>query len=1023
MELTVDQTLQKAISAHQSGDLQTAERLYKVILATQPNHGDANHNLGLLTLGAGQPDKALTFLKAALQVNSQQDQYWISYIHALIGANLLIEAQAALKEAKSLVLSATQGILIEQKLQEMKLNQKNIKKGKNNGEQLINASKNKPTLNALASPSEQEINALFSHCNSGQFDLVKISAELLIKEYPKHPFAWKCLGVVLMEIGQLEEALMAMQQVTLLDPKDPEGFNNLGVLLKKLGRYSEAETSCRQAIALKPDFAEANSNLGYTLINLNRLEEAVVSLHRALEIKPENIEIHNNLGFNLNELGRLDEAEAIYRRALEIKPENVEIHNNLGITLNELGRLEEAEASYRRALEIKPDFEMAHSNLGNVLNKLGRFNEAEASYRRALEIKPDFVEAHSSLGNTLNELGRFNEAEASCRRALEINPNYANAHNNLGNTLNELSRFNEAEASCRRALEINPDFKIAHRNLAITLKGLGRLEEALDAVIKLIKIKSTDEAKFVFIEVIGNLVPITWNQVLAHLLIAAFLEPWDRHLNLMPFACRLLKINEEFTHTLNQLKNDVSQVNFDKIFTRSISKKEFDASSLLQTMLSSGLIPDPELETFFANLRFHLLKKACLIMLKEDEADEVAILHTSLAKQCFINEYVYFQTPEEIDLSLQLRDQLMKSLETEQSIPAYWVIAVACYFPLYLVTGAKKLLQKKWPDEVKSVLIQQIQEPLEELNLRRSIRVLTDIENQVSLAVQSQYEENPYPRWVRLPKKTGKKFLNSFLQSKFPLSDFSPIIDDRNPQILIAGSGTGNHPIQTSQLIKGAKILAIDLSMTSLAYAKRKTLELDIDSIEYAQADLLKLTSLDLTFDVIESSGVLHHLENPFEGWKVLLSLLSTNGIMKLGFYSELARRDIVRVCNLIGKEGIGSSSKEIRDFRHYLHGLNNSEDYGFATNSLDFFSTSTCRDLLFHVQEHRMNLKVLDSFIKEHDLNFLGFESFGSMLRTYKNRFQNDPSATNLNQWHIYEEENPDTFLSMYQFWIQKKL
>jgi len=113
MELTVDQALQKAISAHQSGDLQTAKRLYKIILATQPNHGDANHNFGLLTLGAGQPDKALTFFKAALQVNSQQDQHWSSYIHALIGANLLIEAQAALNEAKSLLLSATQGMLIE----------------------------------------------------------------------------------------------------------------------------------------------------------------------------------------------------------------------------------------------------------------------------------------------------------------------------------------------------------------------------------------------------------------------------------------------------------------------------------------------------------------------------------------------------------------------------------------------------------------------------------------------------------------------------------------------------------------------------------------------------------------------------------------------------------------------------------------------------------------------------------------------------------------------------------------------
>jgi tetratricopeptide (TPR) repeat protein/2-polyprenyl-3-methyl-5-hydroxy-6-metoxy-1,4-benzoquinol methylase len=954
MELTVDQALQKAISAHQSGDLQAAEGLYTAILATQPNHGDANHNLGLLTLGAGQPDKALTFLKAALQVNPQQDQYWISYIHALIEANLLIEAQAALKEAKSLVLSATQRMLIEQKLQEIKLNQKKIKKEKNNGELLFNASKNKATQNGPASPSKQEINALFSHYSSGQFDLVKISAELLIKEYPKHPFAWKILGVVLMEIGQPEEALITMQQVILLDQKDPEGFNNLGVLLKKLGRYSEAETSCRQAISLKPDFAEANSNLGYILINSDRLEEAVVSLQRALEIKPENIEILCNLGNTLSELGRLEEAVASYRRALEIKPDYADAHNNLGKNLNDLDRLEEAEASYRLALEINPDFEIAHSNLGNTLSKLGRLEEAEASYRRALEI--------------------------------------------------------------------NPDFEMAHRNLAITLKELGRLEEALNAVIKLIKIKSTVEAKFVFIEVIGNLDPNAWDQVLAHLLITAFLESWDGHKNLIPFACRLLKINEEFTQTLNQLKNDASQVNFDKIFISSISKKEFIASSLLQAMLCSNLIPDPELEIFLANLRFHLLKKASLIMLKEDEADEVAILYTSLAKQCFINEYVYFQTPEEIDLSLELRKQLMKSLETEQNIPAFWVIAVACYFPLYLVAGAKKLLQKKWPDELKSVLIQQIQEPLEEFNLRRSIPNLTNIENQVSLAVQSQYEENPYPRWVRLPKESSKKFLNSYLQSKFPLSDFSPIVGDRNPQILIAGSGTGNHPIQTSQLIKGAKILAIDLSMTSLAYAKRKTLELGIDSIEYAQADLLKLTSLDLTFDVIESSGVLHHLENPFEGWKVLLSLLRTNGLMKLGFYSELARRDIVRVRNLIGKEGIGSSSKEIRDFRKYLHGLKNSEDYGFAVNSLDFFSTSTCRDLLFHIQEHRMNLKVLDSFIKEHNLNFLGFEPYGSMLRTYKNRFQNDPSATNLNQWHIYEEENPDTFLSMYQFWIQKK-
>ena len=142
---------------------------------------------------------------------------------------------------------------------------------------------------------------------------------------------------------------------------------------------------------------------------------------------------------------------------------------------------------------------------------------------------------------------------------------------------------------------------------------------------------------------------------------------------------------------------------------------------------------------------------------------------------------------------------------------------------------------------------------------------------------------------------------------------------------------------------------------------------------------------------------------------------------MRLGFYSELARGDIVRVRNLISKEGIGSTSQEIRDYRKYLLGLKDFENYGFATSSSDFFSTSACRDLLFHVQEHRMNLKILAVFFEEHDLNFLGFDIDSSVIRAYKNRFPNDPSATNLDQWHIYEEENPNTFAGMYQFCIQK--
>jgi len=142
---------------------------------------------------------------------------------------------------------------------------------------------------------------------------------------------------------------------------------------------------------------------------------------------------------------------------------------------------------------------------------------------------------------------------------------------------------------------------------------------------------------------------------------------------------------------------------------------------------------------------------------------------------------------------------------------------------------------------------------------------------------------------------------------------------------------------------------------------------------------------------------------------------------MKIGLYSDLARRDIVKVREMIKKQGISSSAQDIRSYRQYLFEFKNSENLGLAISSTDFFSTSSCRDLLFHVQEHRMNLKILADFFKDHDLNFLGFEIDSTVIRAYKKRFPNDPSATNLDQWHIYEEENPDTFISMYQFYIQK--
>ena len=734
--------------------------------------------------------------------------------------------------------------------------------------------------------------------------------------------------------------------------------------------------------------------------------------------RPSQVEIDTLLQHYQN--GQDDLAENLARTLTQKYPDHQLGWKVLGSVFKKTQRLQESLVANQRAVAISPIDAEANSNLGNTLKELGRLEDAEASFRKAIQIKPDYAEALSNLGITLQELGRLEDAEVSLNKAIMIKPNFAGAHYNLGNVQRELGRLEDAERSYCKAIAIKPDYIAALSNLGVTLQELGRLGNALDAVVKALAIKPTIGAKQAFIDITKRTVIRIWDRSLVRLVITALVEPWGRPSELMAVACRLLKLDEEFMQILDQSKDGTSKAKDIESFISSTSKKECNASSLLRAMLSSSPIPDEKVERFLTSLRLNLLKEVYLGALKKMDTEDTAPMYCSLAQQCFINEYIYFQTAEEIDLSHQLRDRLVKELEQGGGVSADLVIAVACYFPLYSVAGAEKLLIQKWSDDIGDVCRLQIQEPLDELKLHKSIPVLTRVDNQVSLAVQSQYEENPYPRWVSLPKDSSKRFLSAYMQSRFPLSQFRRLPDDRNPEFLIAGCGTGQHSIGTSQTFEGAKLLAIDLSLASLAYAKRKTLEMDIKSVDYAQADLLKLACIGRTFDVIESSGVLHHLENPFDGWEVLLSLLRPHGLMRLGFYSELARQDIVKVRHLISKAGIGSSSKEVRDFRKYLLESKDSEGYRFVTGS-DFFSTSNCRDLLFHVQEHRMDLKMLADFLYDHNLSLLGFEIDSAVIRAYKNRFPNDPAATNLDQWQIYEEENPNTFIGMYQFWIQK--
>jgi SAM-dependent methyltransferase len=240
-----------------------------------------------------------------------------------------------------------------------------------------------------------------------------------------------------------------------------------------------------------------------------------------------------------------------------------------------------------------------------------------------------------------------------------------------------------------------------------------------------------------------------------------------------------------------------------------------------------------------------------------------------------------------------------------------------------------------------------------------------------------------------------------------------------SPSILIAGCGTGQHSIVSASRFANCQVTAIDLSRASLAYAQRKSRELGITNIEYMQADILNLEELDREFDIIESAGVLHHMDDPMAGWRVLVDLLKTGGLMAIGLYSELARRPVVKTREDIALRKIGTSASEIRKFRQSLvesHDEHHQQLAGFR----DLFSLSEVRDLLFHVQEHRFTLPRIQHCLDALGLKFCGFDD-ADIVRQFKTFFGGDRDIYDLSLWHQFEESHPYAFAGMYQFWCQK--
>lgn len=245
--------LQEAVSWHNQGQLQRAQRIYEEILRVEPRHFDALHLLGVIAAASADPARALDLIGRAIQLNPGSPT-----AHNNRGAALL---DLGLWEAA--LVSFDRAIALEGNYAQAHYNRGNALK------------------------------------ELGRWEEALASFDTAIALRPNDAQAHYHRANVLCAKRQWEAALSGFDRAIALEPDFAEAHSNRAFVLHELRRPDESLASCNRAIALKRDYVEGYCNRGSLLLAQRRVAEALSSYDRALEIDPDHAAGHVNRGLAL----------------------------------------------------------------------------------------------------------------------------------------------------------------------------------------------------------------------------------------------------------------------------------------------------------------------------------------------------------------------------------------------------------------------------------------------------------------------------------------------------------------------------------------------------------------------------------------------------------------------------------------------------------------------------------------------------------------------------------------------------
>jgi SAM-dependent methyltransferase/tetratricopeptide (TPR) repeat protein len=610
-----------------------------------------------------------------------------------------------------------------------------------------------------------------------------------------------------------------------------------------------------------------------------------------------------------------------------------------------------------------------------ALHRAGRTAEARERYEIVLADDPRHGGALHMLGLMAFQAGETEQAVTLLTRAAAADSDVPSLHANLGIVLTAAGRLADAEASHLKALALRPGDANTLAALAVLALTRGDSDAALQRAVAALTAADNPGTRRLFADIAGTLRFNKDDPAARALLTRAIAQAWGPAAPLAQAATGLVR-------------------------ARLANGGRIDDDDLLRAVLAAAPITDAVLEDALTTARRGL----------RDGGGDIAFA-AALAQQCFLNGYVFWQDEDESTRVAALRTRIEAALAAGNSVPDAELAALACHLPLHSLAEAAKIITAD--PAMTALLRQQRDEPAEEKRLAAALPVLTPVNAPDGGA------DDLYPRWSGTPAAEMPVSSRAYLVSRFPAADLSSLPD--KPDMLVAGCGTGQYALQLAHALTLGDVTAIDLDPAAIAYAARKALEAGMGNLRFGRGDIRNVTAFGPRFGLIECGGVLHQLADPLTGWEALLTVLQPGGLMRIAVHSAVAQQVFAPVRAMIAAQGFAATPDGIRAARHWLKGRHD-DSLNAVLEAPVFFTQGGCRHLLFPAAEHPLSFGEIAAFLDRHGLTLIGLDVAAPVLAAYRARFPRDAAAVDLDNWASFEQENPDTFAAMIQFWVQTR-